>query len=213
MQPFISVTERAAPFPRANIDTDAIIPVIYMRGATKDVSKGLFGLWRHDAAGNPRPDFVLNQPRYRSAKIIVAGANFGCGSSREAAVWALTYSGFRCVIAPSFGEIFYGNALKNGLLPAVVSDDAAAHLLDYAQSAADPLLTVDLGAQKIRMPGGGAVPLVIAEARKSDLLAGRDEIESSLMFADRLAEFQSRDRMERPWLYIRAPVGPNASGR
>lgn len=203
MEPFVSIFERAAPFPRANIDTDAIIPVIYMRGTTKNVSHGLFGLWRRDIHGNEKPDFVLNQPRYAGAKILVAGPNFGCGSSREAAVWALTYSGIRCIIAPSFGEIFYENAIRNGLLPALVSETEAADLLDYIQNATEPRLTVDLNAQLIRGSDHCLVSFNIPENRKQALLAGHDEIALSLMRADELASFQIADRAARPWIYDR----------
>ncbi len=201
MEPFVTVTATAAPFPRANIDTDAIIPVVFMRGPTKDMSPGLFDLWRRDAAGNANPDFVLNQPRYRDAAILVAGPNFGCGSSREAAVWALTYSGIRCVISSSFGDIFYENAFKNGLLAARVSESDAEALLAQLHTAPSPVLTVDLETRTIRRPGGAPIGFAIAENRRQAMMQGRDEIGTSLSFEPQLARFQTQDRSRRPWIY------------
>lgn len=201
MKPFISVTAVAAPIPDANVDTDAIIPVTFLRGATKDVSSGLFDLMRRGSDGKPSADFSLNQPRYRDAELIVAGPNFGCGSSREAAVWALTYSGFRCVIAPSFGEIFYENAFKNGLLAAIVDTDASRALLTFVATASEPVLTVDLWDCKIRYGDGAAMGFSIADGRRDALMQGLDEIGVSLSYSRQLAEFQDRDRKARPWIY------------
>jgi 3-isopropylmalate/(R)-2-methylmalate dehydratase small subunit len=201
VEPFVTVTAVAAPLPRANIDTDAIIPVVWLRSSTKDMSKGLFELWRRDASGRENPDFVLNKPRFRNAAILVAGANFGCGSSREAAVWALTYSGIRCVIAPSFGDIFYENAFKNGLLAAIVSEPEAQVLLEDLERAPDPTLTVDLGNRRILRDGDSHLPFSIAENRRVAMMEGRDEIGTSLSFEARLREFQTRDRQCRPWVY------------
>lgn len=201
MEPFVSITAKAAPFPRTNIDTDAIIPTTFMRAPSKDVSRGLFYHWRYDEKGDERPEYVLNQPRYRDAKIIVGGPNFGCGSSRESAVWAFTYSGFKCVISSSFGDIFYENSFKNGLLAAIVSDDDGEVLLDYLQSAADPLLTVDLRTCEIRRIGETSIKFTIPESRRDALLKGLDEISLSLTFEPNLAKYRASDRLRRPWVY------------
>lgn len=200
MEPFSTVTAVAAPFPQPNIDTDAIIPVTRMRGLDKDMSEGLFDLWRRDRDGRDNPDFVLNQPRYRDARIIVAAANFGCGSSREAAVWALTYSGIRCVIAPSFGDIFYENAFKNGLLAAIVEESHADDLLKYVASRSCRL-TVNLVQKTIERADCSAIPFAISDSHRQAMLDGRDEIDTSLTYEPALAAFQARDRQRRPWVY------------
>lgn len=203
MEPFVSVQEIAAPLRRSNVDTDAIIPVIFMRGSTKDVSHGLFGLWRREADGQERADFVLNLPQFRDARILVTGPNFGCGSSREAAVWALTYAGFRCVIAPSFGDIFYENALRNGLLPAIVGEADVEKISAYLDHAVNPSLLVDLPGQLISWPDGSSIPFAIPEIRKEALIAGLDEIDATLQRVDELSSFRARDALARPWIYAR----------
>lgn len=200
MEPFSIVTAVAAPFPRTNIDTDAIIPVTRMRGVSKDMSDGLFDLWRRDPDGRDNLDFVLNQPKYRNARIIVAAANFGCGSSREAAVWALTYSGIRCVIAPSFGDIFYENAFKNGLLAAIVTESQTDDLLKYLESQ-DCILTVNLASKMITRDQYPAIPFTISDSHRRAMMEGHDEIDTSLTYEPALTAFQERDRQRRPWVY------------
>lgn len=197
----MSITAKAAPFPRANIDTDAIIPVTFLRAPSKDVSRGLFYHWRYDEKGDERPEYILNQLRYRDANIIVGGPNFGCGSSRESAVWAFTYSGIKCVISSSFGDIFYENSFKNGLLAAIVSEDDAQELLDDLQSALDPLLTVDLRTCEIRRTGKASINFTIPTSRRDALMKGLDEISLSLTFEPNLTEYKASDRLRRPWVY------------
>lgn len=201
MEPFVCLTAEAAPFPRANIDTDAIIPTTFMRAPSKDVSAGLFYHWRYDENGAERPEYVLNQPRYSVARIIVGGPNFGCGSSRESAVWAFMYSGIRCVISPSFGDIFYENSFKNGLLAAIVTESEGEALLAYLETAAEPVLTVDLRSCEIRRAGEAPIEFKIPESRREALMHGLDEVSQSLTFSPALTEYRDADRLRRPWVY------------
>lgn len=174
---FTTLTSRVVALPIENIDTDQIIPARYLKAIDKvGMGAHLFADWRYDAAGNPKPDFVLNQPRARDARILLAGDNFACGSSREHAVWALTDFGFRAVISTSIADIFRNNALKNGLLPIVV--DAATHRELFALVAENPdiELTIDVAAQTLTLPNGRVVTFDLDAFAKTCLLEGVDEL-------------------------------------
>ena len=204
MTPFISVSGVAAPLPRSDVDTDAVIPVPWMKAIAPDYARALFANWRwQDGDGiTERPEFILNQVPFREAKILVAGSNFGCGSSREAAVWALLGFGIRCVIAPSFGDIFYDNAYKNGLLPLVMPEiQVNALLVSLAARNGDARMTVDLESQSVTAPDGSLIAFAIDPSRRKALLGGLDEIGMTLTHAEAILAFQARDRLLRPWIY------------
>jgi 3-isopropylmalate/(R)-2-methylmalate dehydratase small subunit len=203
MEKFTRVTGIAAPFPKPDIDTDAIIPAQYLRTASTALGKGLFGGWRYDEAGSEKPDFILNQAPYRGAKVVVAGPNFGCGSSREGAVWALADFGIRCVISSGFGDIFFENSFKNGLLPVILPEAQVKELLSFLETTNDPSLTVDLERCVIETPQGRAIPFTIPPARRAALLGGLDEIGETLQHESDIAAFQARDGAARPWIYRR----------
>ncbi len=201
MQPFVTLSGKAVPMLRANINTDDIISAQAMAGKVENIGTRLFTGWRFDLDGRPRPDFILNTPRYSGACILLGGANFGCGSSREAAVWALVDYGIRCVIAPSFGEIFHDNSYQNGLLPIVLEEPTVRRIAHAVEAAAEPSMTVDLSRCCIVPPGGGEIPFSIPEERRAALLAGMDELDILLDRIPELAAFQQRDRAERPWVW------------
>lgn len=205
--PFENVTGRAAPMPVDNVNTDAIIPSAWLRSANADFGRALFGNWRYDENGRERPDFVLNRDRYRNAAILFAGANFGCGSSREAAAWALVAYGIRCVAAPSFSDIFYENALRNGLLPALISpQDLADAVALIERQEAESRFHVDLPGQAIVAPDGRAIRFEIAAYRRDALLRGDDEIAATLRMSEDIDRFARADLVHRPWLYAPLPA-------
>jgi len=200
MQSFTTLTGVAAPLPLINIDTDMIIPKQYLKTIKRTgLGKGLFSELRYNADGSENPDFVLNKPAYRDAQILVAGDNFGCGSSREHAPWALLDKGVRCVISTSFADIFYNNCFKNGILPVVVSPQDHAKLMDDAERGANARLTVDLEAQEIRGPDGGVVRFDIDPFRKRCLLEGLDDIGLTMQRDGEIAAFEDKLAAERPW--------------
>ena len=200
MEKFTKLTGVAAPLPIVNIDTDMIIPKQYLKTiARTGLGKGLFSEMRYKDDGSENPDFVLNQPAYRKAQIIVAEDNFGCGSSREHAPWALLDYGIRCVISTSFADIFYNNCFKNGILPIKVSKEDLAKLMDDASRGANATLTVDLEAQEIRGPDGGVVKFDIDAFRKHCLLEGLDDIGLTMVKADKISDFEKRAAGARPW--------------
>jgi 3-isopropylmalate/(R)-2-methylmalate dehydratase small subunit len=203
MEKFARITGIAAAFPKANIDTDAIIPAQWLRSLGTDLGKGLFAGSRYDPAGKENPDFILNRAPYRDAKIIVAGPNFGCGSSREGAVWALQRFGIRCVVAPGFSDIFFENAFKNGLLPLILPEREVQELLGFLETTNDPALTVDLERCVIETPQGRSISFTVPEARRAALLEGLDEIGQTLRHEAEIAAFQARDREVRPWIHRR----------
>jgi 3-isopropylmalate/(R)-2-methylmalate dehydratase small subunit len=193
MKPFQNFESRLAPLPVNNIDTDQIIPARFLKTTSKQgLDKQLFCDWRYDEQGNPRPDFILNQPQAPGAEILLAGDNFGCGSSREHAPWALTQFGFRAVISTSFADIFKGNALKNSLLPIVVP--AGVHADLFAMVAKDPgvKVTVDLRAQKFILPDGRAVEFPVDPFSKHCLLEGVDELGYILKNEPVIAAFEAQ---------------------
>jgi 3-isopropylmalate/(R)-2-methylmalate dehydratase small subunit len=206
MRPFDVLTAVAAPLIRANVDTDAIIPSREMKSVSKHgLADGLFAGWRYTTIGgrDPAPAFVLNQPAYAGTQILLSGENFGCGSSREHAVWALLEYGIRAVVAPSFAPIFHGNCVRNGILP--VRLDAASIARLAGAVAPDPQgrrLTVDLVQQRITGPDGLEFGFEIDREEREMLLEGLDAIDLTLKHRDAIAAFHVRDREQRPWIYL-----------
>jgi 3-isopropylmalate/(R)-2-methylmalate dehydratase small subunit len=201
MDKFTTLTAVAAPLPRVNIDTDAIIPKQYLKTILRSgLGKGLFSEWRYKDDGSPNPDFVLNKPAYKDARIIVAGDNFGCGSSREHAPWALKDYGITCVISTSFADIFYTNCFQNGLLPAIVKPEDLEKLMDDAERGANATLTVNLEKQEIYGPDGGVVKFEIDPFKKHCLLNGLDGIGLTEQKADRIAAYETKHQSDRPWV-------------
>ena len=201
MDKFNTLTGVAAPLDITNVDTDMIIPKQYLKTIKRTgLGAGLFSEMRFNDDGSENPDFVLNKPAYRQAKILVAGDNFGCGSSREHAPWALLDFGIRCVISTSFADIFYNNCFNNGILPVVVSPEDLEKLFDDARRGANATLTVDLEAQEIRGPDGGVVTFDIEPSRKQKLLSGLDDIGITMERAPVIAGFEQRNAGSRPWI-------------
>ena len=201
MEKFTQLTGVAAPLPIINIDTDMIIPKQYLKTIKRTgLGSALFSEMRYKEDGSENPDFVLNKPAYRKASIIVAGDNFGCGSSREHAPWALLDFGVRCVISTSFADIFYNNCFKNGILPIVVTPEQLKLLLDDAERGSNATLTVDLESQTIKGPDGGSLHFDIDPARKQVLLEGLDDIATTLKEGSEIAAFESRISEQRPWI-------------
>jgi 3-isopropylmalate/(R)-2-methylmalate dehydratase small subunit len=201
MEKFTSLTGVAAPLEIMNVDTDMIIPKNYLKTIKRTgLGKGLFAELRYHEDGSENPDFVLNKPAYRNAKILVAQDNFGCGSSREHAPWALLDFGIRCVISTSFADIFYNNCFKNGILPVTVSPQDLARLMDDAKRGANATLSVDLEAQKIRRPDGGVISFEIDPFRKHCLLLGLDDIGLTLQKVSYIETFEAKASAERWWL-------------
>ncbi len=201
MEAFTKLTGVAAPLPMVNVDTDKIIPKQFLKTIRRTgLAKGLFYEMRFDEQGKPKPGFVLDQPAYAAAGILVAGANFGCGSSREHAPWALLDFGIRCVIAPSFADIFYNNCFKNGILPVTLPQAQVDLLMDDAERGANAVVTVDLEAQTIRGPDGGEIHFDVAPFRKHCLLNGLDDIGLTLEKASAIDAFEARQNASQPWL-------------
>ena len=209
MDRFETLTAVAAPLLRANIDTDAIIPSREMKTVSKTgLANGLFAGWRYTEIGgrDPEPSFVLNQLAYANAKVLLGGENFGCGSSREHAVWALHEYGIRSILAPSFAPIFYNNCVRNGIVPVPLEGEIVRALA--AQVARDPQsnpIVVDLAAQRVVAPDGTQYPFEIGREARDMLLEGLDAIDLTLKSAAAIAAFQRRDRDLRPWIYLEKP--------
>ncbi len=201
MEKFTTLRGIAAPLMRANIDTGAIIAPIYMLSRSIDLGQKLFSNWRYESDGAEKSDFVLNQPRYRKSQILIAGPNFGCGSSREGAVWALMRFGIRCVIAPGFGEIFFSNACQNGLLPVRLSEQETERLAEAVAAAPEPIVTVDLVRSIVAPPGGAEIPFTLAEDRRMSLLEGLDETSLILRHENEIDAYQAYLRVEQPWVF------------
>ena len=201
MQKFDTLTGVAAPLEIDNVDTDMIIPKQYLKTIKRTgLAVGLFAEMRYLDDGSPNPDFVLNKPAYKNVKILVAGDNFGCGSSREHAPWALLDYGIRCVISTDFADIFYNNCFKNGILPIKVSPEDLPKLMDDANRGSNATLTIDLERQEILGPDGGNVKFDIDPHRKHCLLEGLDDIGLTMVKAPKIAEFESKIAEERPWI-------------
>jgi len=211
MQKFEKLTGLVAPLDRANVDTDAIIPKQYLKSIKRTgFGPSLFDDWRYLDPGEPgmdhgqrrlNPDFVLNQPRYKGASILLARKNFGCGSSREHAPWALLEHGFRALIAPSYGDIFYNNSLKNGLLPIVLDESRVDRLFHEVAAFPGFGLTVDLPAQSVLLPDGQSYQFDIDPFRKDCLLNGLDEIGLTLRHAEKIRTFEEKRKLAQPWLF------------
>lgn len=193
MDPFVKLTGVVAPLDRVNIDTDQIIPAVFLKRIERSGFEDcLFYAWRFNEDGSPKDDFVLNRPDYRDAKVLVAGHNFGCGSSREHAPWALRDYGIRCVIAPSFADIFYNNCFKNGLLPLRMPEEAVRAIMDKAAAAPGVNLTVDLEGQRVWDEDEEiSLTFELDPARRHNLLNGLDDIGLTLQLEDRIAAFES----------------------
>ncbi|MGY6632410.1 MAG: 3-isopropylmalate dehydratase small subunit [Alkalilacustris sp.] len=201
MQPFTTLTGVAAPLPQVNVDTDMIIPKQYLKTIERTgLGKGLFDEMRYDADGRERPDFVLNQPAYRNAEVLVAGENFGCGSSREHAPWALLDFGIRCVIAPSFADIFFNNCFKNGILPIALPQEKVDILMEDARRGANARLSVDLEAQTITTSDGQTITFEIDPFRKHCLLNGLDDIGLTMEKASAIDSYEAQAATARPWV-------------
>lgn len=201
MEKFTSLTSVAAPMPVINIDTDMIIPKQFLKTIKRTgLGKSLFYEMRFEEDGSENADFVLNQPAYRGANILVAGDNFGCGSSREHAPWALLDYGIRCVISTSFADIFYNNCFKNGILPIVVSPDELDKLMDDAQRGSNATLSVDLETQTIKGPDGGTITFEIDAFRKHCLMNGLDDIGLTMEKAPHIDSFEGQMTDTRPWV-------------
>ncbi len=193
MSQFTSLTSKVVPLPNENVDTDQIIPARFLKTTDKaGLGDNLFADWRYDPDGSPRPDFVLNRPEMRGRRILLAGDNFGCGSSREHAPWALTGYGFRAVISTSFADIFRNNALKNGLLPITVDRDTHAQLFSLLEEDPDTALGVDLASQTLTLPDGRRVSFPIDGFSKACLLNGVDEIGYVLGMGDRITAYEAQ---------------------
>jgi 3-isopropylmalate/(R)-2-methylmalate dehydratase small subunit len=200
MEKFTRLTGVAAPLPMVNVDTDMVIPKTYLKVTDRTgLGKHLFAEMRFNADGSERPDFVLNRPAWRQAEILVAFENFGCGSSREHAPWALRDFGIRCVIAPSFADIFFNNCFKNGILPLVLPKAVCAQLIDDAERGANATLTIDLEAQELTRPDGERIAFEVEPSRRSRLLEGLDEIGATVAKAHRIDAFEAKLRRSQPW--------------
>jgi 3-isopropylmalate dehydratase small subunit len=200
MKPFIQLTGTAAPLPIANIDTDQIIPKQFLKTVSREgLAKGLFYDLKTKPDGSPDPEFVLNRPAYAKASILIAKENFGCGSSREHAPWALLDQGLVCVIAPSFADIFYNNCFKNGLLPVTLPREVVDRLLDQA-GGPNHVFAIDLAAQTVTAPDGKVHKFEIDPGRKAGLLAGLDDIGETLQHAGAISAFEEKRKLTQPWL-------------
>jgi 3-isopropylmalate/(R)-2-methylmalate dehydratase small subunit len=201
MEKFTTLEGVAAPLPMINVDTDMIIPKQYLKTIHRTgLGKALFDEMRHNPDGSDNPDFVLNKPAWAKAQILVTGENFGCGSSREHAPWALLDFGIRCVIAPSFADIFYNNCFKNGILPIKLPQSDVDKLMDDAERGANAVVTIDLQAQEIRGPDGGMIKFDVDPFRKQCLLNGWDDIGLTLRAEDKISAYEKDHKAQAPWV-------------
>jgi 3-isopropylmalate/(R)-2-methylmalate dehydratase small subunit len=211
MKPFTQLQGLVAPLDRANVDTDAIIPKQFLKSIKRSgFGPNAFDEWRYLDHGEPgmdnskrplNPDFVLNQPRFQGASVLLARENFGCGSSREHAPWALEDYGFRAIIAPSYADIFYNNCFKNGILPIVLPADAVEKLFQETYASEGYRLTVDLAAQAVTTPGGEVFAFEVDSERKHRLLNGLDDIGITLQFVDKIKAYEAQRKQVTPWLF------------
>ncbi len=201
MQPFTVLTGIAAPLPLANVDTDKIIPARFLKTIKRTgLGVHLFDTLRFDGAGAERPDFVLNTEPYRHAEVLIAHENFGCGSSREHAPWALLDFGIRCVIAPSFADIFHTNCFKNGILPIALPREVCDRLMEDARMGGNARLTIDLGRQMVVRPNGEEIPFAVDALRRQLLLNGLDEIGQTMQRGPAIDAYETRLRHQAPWM-------------
>ena len=202
MEPFTTLTGLVAPLDRTNVNTDEITPARFLRTIRRTgFGNTLFANWRYLNDGTLNSDFVLNQPRYQGASILVSGDNFGCGSSREHAPWAIREYGFRCIIAPSFADIFYNNCFNNGILPVTFDEATVEELMAEVEATEGYTLTVDLAAQTVTTPSGLVLHFDIDGLRKSALLHGLDNIGWTLSHNDEIAAYEQRRKQEVPWMF------------
>jgi 3-isopropylmalate/(R)-2-methylmalate dehydratase small subunit len=211
MKAFTVLDARVLPLDRPNVDTDAIIPKQYLKSIRRTgFGPFLFDDWRYldpgtldvdPATRRPNPEFVLNDPRHRGAQILIARDNFGCGSSREHAVWALDDYGFRAVIAPGYADIFFSNCFKNGMLPVVLGSEQVQAIFDLVSADASAQITIDLPAQQVKLPDGRAFGFEINPHHKHNLVNGLDEIGLTLQQAEKIKSYEARRRVEAPWLF------------
>ena len=202
MDAFTTLTGIAAPLPMANVDTDKIIPARFLKTiARTGLGKSLFANLRYNEDGSENPDFVLNQEPYRKAEVLIAHENFGCGSSREHAPWALLDFGIRCVIAPDFADIFHNNSFKNGILPVKLPREVCDQLMEDAKLGANARITIDLQRQVVVRPNGEEIPFEIDPLRRHLLLNGLDDIGQTMQQAPAIDSFEARQRTAQPWLY------------
>ena len=205
MEPFTTLTGLVAPIDRVNVNTDEITPARFLKTIRRTgFENALFANWRFmDASGTVvNPDFVLNQPRYQGVRILLAGDNFGCGSSREHAPWAIRDYGIRCLIAPSFADIFYNNCFNNSILPVTLDEATVRELMNEVEANEGYTLTVDLAAQTITTPSGRVISFEIDQFRKQALLHGLDNIGWTLSHSDDIAAYEQRRKQEAPWLFV-----------
>jgi len=210
MEPFIELSSVAMPLLRDNVDTDAIIPATYMRSLETDPGTGLFGRWRYRDDGTDNPDFVLNDPRYAGTQILLSGANFGCGSSRENAVWALARYGIRCVIALGYSDIFHENCFKNGVLPIIANPRDHQRLAGLCTKDKPHVLDIDIESRTIHTENGEDFHFDLDARKRALLMNGTDEIDVTLASGERIRAFRARHRHDKPWLYGDTP--PEAAG-
>jgi 3-isopropylmalate/(R)-2-methylmalate dehydratase small subunit len=201
MEKFTKLSGIAAPLPIINVDTDMIIPKQFLKTIKRSgLGVNLFDEMRYDDSGDEIPDFVLNKPQYREAQILIAGDNFGCGSSREHAPWAIKDFGIRCIIAPSFADIFHSNCFKNGILPVALPQAQVDLLMREAEKGANARIEVDLEAQTVTTPDGTVLPFEVDAFKKHCLLEGLDDIGLTLAKGDAIDAFEARAAQERPWV-------------
>lgn len=202
MEPFTTLTGLVAPLDRTNVNTDEITPARFLKTIRRTgFGNILFANWRYLNDGTLNPDFVLNQPRYQGASILVSGDNFGCGSSREHAPWAIREYGFRCIIAPSFADIFYNNCFNNGILPVTFDEATVEELMAEVEATEGYTLTIDLAAQTVTTPSGRVLHFDIDGLRKNALLQGLDNIGWTLSHNDEIAAYEQRRKQEVPWMF------------
>ena len=200
MEKFDKLTSVAAPLPLINVDTDMIIPARFLKTIKRTgLGADLFSTLRFNEDGTDREDFVLNKPAYKDAEILIAGENFGCGSSREHAPWALLDYGIKCIIAPSFADIFYNNSSKNGILLIQLPQEEVDKLMEDAERGANSTISIDLEAQEITGPDGGIIKFDVDAFKKHCLLNGLDDIELTLQKVDKIQEFEARKKIAQPW--------------
>ncbi len=207
MEPFITLEAIVAPLDRENVNTDDITPVRYLKSIRRTgFAPALFANWRYlDNQGTSNPDFMLNQSRYQDAHILLTRTNFGAGSSREHAPWALLEYGFRCIIAPSFADIFYNNCFNNGILPVMLENNEVDVLFNEVQATEAYRLKVDLPSQIVTTPSGSSFAFKLDTFKKESLLKGLDNIGWTLQYADDIARYEERSRQETPWVFINRP--------
>ena len=202
MQAFTTLTGIAAPLPKANVDTDQIIPARFLKSISRSgFGKNLFANFRYKEDGSENPDFVLIQEPYRKAEVLIAFENFGCGSSREHAPWALLDFGIRCVIAPDFADIFHNNCFKNGVLPVRLPKEVCTQLIEDAKLGANARITVDLEREVVVRPNGEEIPFKIDPLRRHLMLNGLDDIGQTMQHAPAIDTFEAKQKAAQPWLY------------